>query len=106
MDIEKIIYLVALAVYGIFSTVLSIVRTLKTSKISSEVKAVLPPIDKQPADSVPNVEDIEYGLDDHEEHGLDDGRVATDYDGDFVLSPDEFSYLLSKIRVSKLERKK
>ncbi len=49
MDIEKIVYLVALAVYGILSTVLSIVRTLKTSKISSEVKAVLPPINvKQP----------------------------------------------------------
>ena len=49
MDIEKIIYLVALAVYGILSIVLSIVRTLKTSKISTEVKAVLPPIDvKQP----------------------------------------------------------
>ncbi len=106
MDIDKIIYLVALAVYGILSTVLSIVRTLKTSKISSEVKAVLPPIDvKQPADFVPNVEDKEFGLDDHEEHGLDNERVAADYDGEFTLSPEEFFELLSKIRENKRERK-
>ena len=116
MDIEKIIYLVALAVYGILSIVLSIVRTLKTSKISSEVKSVLPPIDakqltdKQPIDDVQVNDDVQANDDvqvkDDVEHGLDDERVASDYDGEFVLSPEEFFALLSKIRESIRERKR
>lgn len=42
MDLEKILSLVAVVVYGFVSIVLSVVRTLKTSRISSEVKAILP----------------------------------------------------------------
>lgn len=81
MDIEKIIYLVALAVYGILSTVLSVVRTLKTSKISSEVKAVLPPIDdKQPIDDGQSIDDgqpIEDGQPTDDGQPLDDVHDVT-----------------------------
>lgn len=60
MDIEKILTLVAIVVYGLVNIVLSVVRTLKTSKISSEVKAVLPPIDDgDPIDDVPPIDDGE-----------------------------------------------
>lgn len=73
MDIEKIVYLVAIAVYGILSTVLSIVRTLKTSKISSEVKAVLPSVDDgRLIDGVQPVEDV---------HPIEDGQTIDNDDG-------------------------
>lgn len=87
MDIEKIIYLVAIAVYGILSTCLSVVRTLKTSKISSEVKAVLPPIDDGQTnnDAQPN----------------DDVQPNDDEQGVQVLSLDELLALFDKIREHK-----
>ena len=51
MDIEKVLTLVAVVVYGLVNIVLSIVRTLKTSHISSEVNSVLPSLNPNEKDS-------------------------------------------------------
>lgn len=89
MDIEKIIYLVALAVYGILSTVLSIVRTLKTSKISSEVKSFLPPID-----DVQSIDDVEQLVDDGT--SIDAGQSNDDVQDVQKLSIDDVLSVISE----------
>ncbi len=95
MDIEKIIYLVALAVYGILSTVLSIVRTLKTSKISSEVKAVLPPADDgKPPDDGQSADD---GKSPDDGQPADDGKSPDDGQNFQLYSLDEVSDILFEI---------
>lgn len=94
MDVEKILYLVAIAVYGIFSTVLSIVRTLKTSKISSEVKSVLPSIDdKKPIDDGKTIDD---GNPIDDKKPIDDGQLHDDVQDVKELSIDDVMSVISE----------
>lgn len=93
MDIEKIIYLAAIAVYGIFSTVLSIVRTLKTSKISSDVKAVHDRETGKELSDVGNADSVEHVSD-------DDLSVPDRFDG-LAIPLDELSDFLNEIRARK-----
>lgn len=88
MDIEKILTLVAIVVYGLVNIVLSVVRTLKTSKISSEVKAVLPQNDDvPPSDDVPLSDDVQP---------VDDGKPINDVQDVQKLSIDDVLSVISE----------